>query len=128
MNQPRRQMRIGDAVRMLERFGIPATEALALLQARDVPALQARIKVAWKKRAFEAHPDRGGDEEAFKRLAAEYEALMSLRPALPPPAVRVIWFGGGASPWGDVTSASASASADTTTSTVYTWPWGPRRS
>lgn len=35
------------------------------------------IKKAYKKLAFKEHPDRGGDEEKFKKIADAYEKLMN---------------------------------------------------
>jgi hypothetical protein len=36
----------------------------------------AIIKAVWREMAKELHPDRGGDEEQFKRVKAAYDKLM----------------------------------------------------
>jgi hypothetical protein len=77
------QERIYSAQKIVEalgQFGIEPKEAVALLHAQDMPALQRRLKEEWHKLAFRLHPDRGGDEAAFKRLSALYDALEKLRP------------------------------------------------
>jgi curved DNA-binding protein CbpA len=38
-------------------------------------ASQAEIKAAWQRYAQKHHPDRGGDNAAFQRGRAAYEAL-----------------------------------------------------
>lgn len=38
-------------------------------------ASQDEIKRAWRKKAFQFHPDRGGDAEAFKQALFAYEVL-----------------------------------------------------
>lgn len=38
-------------------------------------ATDAEIKKAYREKAKEAHPDKGGDEESFKQLARAYEVL-----------------------------------------------------
>ncbi|BGP24165.1 hypothetical protein Rt10032_c03g1707 [Rhodotorula toruloides] len=42
-------------------------------------ATQAQIRIAYRKRALETHPDKGGCEEKFKKVQAAYEALCSKR-------------------------------------------------
>lgn len=46
----------------------------ALLYLRQ-GAPQAIIKAVWRELAKELHPDRGGDEEQFKKVKAAYERL-----------------------------------------------------
>lgn len=41
------------------------------------------IEAAYKQRAFETHPDRGGTREAFDRIRAAYEAGRAIRGASP---------------------------------------------
>jgi DnaJ-class molecular chaperone len=50
-------------------------------------ASESDIKAAYRKMAFDAHPDRGGNEEEFKRITAAYEYLTGKRQdkARPPP-------------------------------------------
>ena len=38
-------------------------------------ATEKEIKVAYKKKALESHPDRGGDEELFKKISKAYDVL-----------------------------------------------------
>lgn len=52
----------------------------ALMRAREVLGVGARaswkkIHAAYRRRAKEAHPDRGGSEEEFKKVQAAYELL-----------------------------------------------------
>lgn len=39
-------------------------------------ATEQEIKRAYKKKALRAHPDKGGDEEEFKRIKAAYDVLL----------------------------------------------------
>jgi len=55
-------------------------------QAREMPmasgieVVKAAVKAAWKKKAFELHPDRnGGDDEAFKAMKQKVEFVMALK-------------------------------------------------
>jgi hypothetical protein len=41
-------------------------------------APQAIIKAVWREMAKELHPDRGGDEEKFKKVKAAYEKLVKV--------------------------------------------------
>lgn len=50
-------------------------------------ASRAEIKRAWRRRAFELHPDRGGDVEEFKKVLEAYEFLVSRRQTSPRPEV-----------------------------------------
>jgi len=45
-------------------------------------ASEREIKAAYRKRALEAHPDRGGSDEAFRALQRAYESALkrSARP------------------------------------------------
>jgi hypothetical protein len=107
-------------------------QASSLDQARqNLDAFRDRVKAAWRKLAFELHPDRGGDAEAFKKLAgawAEIEKFLGALqvdnrpPAPPPPPVRVVFvgFGGGFHPFSTGTGTTTSA-----TGGFYgTWPFG----
>ncbi len=40
-------------------------------------ASQEDIKIAFRQKAMETHPDKGGDEEEFKKVRAAYECLIS---------------------------------------------------
>ncbi|BGP07525.1 hypothetical protein JCM10049v2_003363 [Rhodotorula toruloides] len=40
-----------------------------------VGATQSQIRIAYRKKALETHPDKGGCEEKFKKVQAAYEAL-----------------------------------------------------
>ena len=42
----------------------------------DEDADEAEIKQAFRRRALETHPDKGGDEEEFKRVREAYESLI----------------------------------------------------
>ena len=42
----------------------------------DEDADEAEIKQAFRRRALETHPDKGGDEEEFKRVREAYECLI----------------------------------------------------
>ena len=46
-------------------------------QILDVPetASQEEIKKAYRKKAVESHPDKGGDEEMFKKISEAYDVL-----------------------------------------------------
>lgn len=46
-------------------------------QILDVPetATQEEIKKAYRKKAIESHPDKGGDEEVFKKISEAYDVL-----------------------------------------------------
>ena len=46
-------------------------------QILDVPetASQEEIKKAYRKKAVESHPDKGGDEEVFKKISEAYDTL-----------------------------------------------------
>jgi len=57
-----------------------AQEAVAACERAKTDA-----KAAFKRLAFDAHPDRGGDVEAFKALTAAWSAIEKLTPALPKP-------------------------------------------
>nr|WP_305794588.1 J domain-containing protein [Halomarina rubra] len=54
--------------------GPTATEAYDVL-GLDPSADQSAVKRAYRERVKETHPDRGGSEEAFKRVTAAYERL-----------------------------------------------------
>ena len=41
----------------------------------DEKATQSEIKKSYRKKAIEHHPDKGGDEELFKRIKLAYEIL-----------------------------------------------------
>lgn len=38
-------------------------------------ATPAEIRAAWRRRAYETHPDRGGDLELFRRVKEAYADL-----------------------------------------------------
>lgn len=111
-----------EVIGMLAQLGIPEGESVALLQAQDIPALKGRIKKAWHARAFTLHPDRGGDAEEFKRLAAIYSMLQKVHwvqaaPRPPrmggifdgsPVRIEVVFSGGG---WTTYTSAGFSTTS-----------------
>ena len=46
-------------------------------QILDVPetASQDEIKKAYRKKAVESHPDKGGNEEVFKKISEAYDVL-----------------------------------------------------
>jgi len=48
-----------------------ARSILGLARGADAAAVRA----AYRRKVKEAHPDRGGSEEAFKRVTEAYEAL-----------------------------------------------------
>lgn len=50
------------------------TELYEILQV-DVSATQEDIKKAYRKKALEHHPDKGGDQENFKKINSAYEIL-----------------------------------------------------
>lgn len=74
----------GIVIAMIKEFGLDEEEIVSLLYAQDMPTLKKRIKERWHQLAFQLHPDRGGDENAFKRLSAIYTDVMQLQPAAPP--------------------------------------------
>ena len=41
------------------------------------------IREAWRKKALEAHPDKGGSEQAFNEVQAAYEWLKALHQCSP---------------------------------------------
>lgn len=84
---------VHEVIGMLGQFGIGREEAIALLRAQDMPALQKRLKEGWHKLAFQLHPDRGGDGEEFKRLSALYDALEKIQPVREPVARPTFWPG-----------------------------------
>ena len=64
-----------------------AAAATALLRTRDlyevlrVPRFSAtpvEIRTAYRRRALETHPDKGGSAEAFREVVLAFEALSSL--------------------------------------------------
>ena len=59
-------MSLAEAVRTL---GLPAGKALS-------PEI---VKSAYRRRALETHPDRGGDMKAFKRVHEAYEVLRHIQ-------------------------------------------------
>ena len=76
--------------RLLSELGLsaPAFRRLPYVSRRQLPkqlaALQEAVKQAWKRRAFELHPDRGAGawaEELFKELEEYVAVLRALTPA-----------------------------------------------
>jgi len=55
--------------------GISPAEAYRRL-GLDPGADEAAIRAAYRRKVKEVHPDRGGDEEAFKRVTMAYETLV----------------------------------------------------
>lgn len=89
-------------------LGMDAARVADELRADHLDALKAEAKKQWKQRAFSLHPDRGGDESEFKRVAEAHETIQALVPVqsqvIQAPVVRgpawrgvTIIFGGGAS-------------------------------
>lgn len=96
--------------------------------AKRLEELKEEAKKAWRKLAFDLHPDRGGDEERFKKVAAYHEMIEGLQ-AGPPPRPRPMPmqgpmivinmnFGGGFSGF---TSTNATTGTNTYTSTGGSW-------
>ncbi len=56
------------------RVGVATSADIAILGLRGQPT-DAEVRRAFKRRALETHPDRGGDAEEFKRVNAAYERL-----------------------------------------------------
>ena len=54
----------------------PPTSAKAILGV-DADATVDELKRAYRKRALETHPDRGGDANAFRLVQASYERLIA---------------------------------------------------
>ena len=54
--------------------------ALLGVTAASIPE---EVRAAYKKRALETHPDKGGDPEEFLRVKQAYEAITSGKAALP---------------------------------------------
>jgi len=52
---------------------------------KQFEALQEEARLAWRKRAFALHPDRGGDENEFKRVKELYELIERVGLVPPPP-------------------------------------------
>lgn len=50
----------------------PTAESVWSLLGITAQATQAELKAAYRKRATETHPDRGGDPETFRRVVAAY--------------------------------------------------------
>lgn len=50
-----------------------------------IEALKGAIRKSFRKAAFDLHPDRGGDEEAFKRLNAIMQAVEAMEAYRQPP-------------------------------------------
>ena len=50
--------------------------ALAILGFTEGSITLADIKTAYRKLALKHHPDKGGDEAEFKKIAAAYELLV----------------------------------------------------
>ena len=62
-------------------------EAVKILE-----ALKEEAKQAWRKIAFKLHPDRGGDEDEFKRVKESYDLIVELHAGPPPrPRPRPMW-------------------------------------
>ncbi len=67
-------------------LGAPIAELNGALSRPQSPAdaeqkladYKACVRRAWKKRAFELHPDRGGDAEQFKRMSATVDVVQAL--------------------------------------------------
>lgn len=57
-----------------ERVGPTRDEALAVL-GLEPGASRAEVRSAYREHAKQLHPDRGGDEDAFKRLNRAYDRL-----------------------------------------------------
>lgn len=110
-------MTIPEALTVLElalpqiRAASPA-EAQAALQAwKDGP-----LKAAWRAKAKASHPDRGGTDEAVRRVLAARDVLDGLhigvpRPSPPPTFVVVVEMG-------------YASTAGRPTTTTTTWRWG----
>ena len=47
-------------------------------QSKDMGTIK-KLKAAFRKLCMTHHPDKGGEEEAFKELMAEYESLIEWR-------------------------------------------------
>lgn len=63
-----------------QQAGVQSSPALGQVEAYrrlglDTDADESEVKRAYRERIKDAHPDRGGDEEEFKRLTEAYETL-----------------------------------------------------
>lgn len=56
----------------LQRSAVDATGTAFAALGLDPDASAAEVRAAYRERVKRIHPDRGGDEEAFKRLRAAY--------------------------------------------------------
>jgi hypothetical protein len=66
--------RTGTGAAARERSGPGRAEAYRTL-GLDPGADEADVREAYRERVKEVHPDRGGDEESFRRVTRAYEAL-----------------------------------------------------
>jgi hypothetical protein len=113
---------MNDVIRWFAALGIAANVVAARLKGRDIHAarkglksLQLEAHRRWKERAFDLHPDRGGNEEEFKKLKEIHDQIQSLnlQPPRPQPQfIRIVVQHGGA--W------SPNSTTSTTGSTTYT--------
>ena len=51
----------------------------------DPKASKEEIKKAYKKKALKSHPDKGGSDEMFQRVADAYNLLIAAKEAKPAP-------------------------------------------
>lgn len=119
----KRQYTVNDIVCWFAAFGVTTNAVMAQLNVRNIHAarkglesLQSEVHRRWKERAFDLHPDRGGDEEEFKRLKEIHDQIQSLnlQPIQPRPQfVHVVVYPGGA--WSSNSTASTSSSTYTST-------------
>jgi hypothetical protein len=69
-----------EAVRAAKRVAAPTVwQTLGLTPKATTP----EIKRAYRQRALAAHPDRGGSDEAFRKLQSAYEAALERRATRP---------------------------------------------
>lgn len=55
-------------------LGLSRSDALHVLELKD-DFSGKDLTAAWRRKAFETHPDRGGDEEEFKKISDAYRFL-----------------------------------------------------
>lgn len=59
---------------------------------KTLEVLKGEAKQAWRKLAFDLHPDRGGDENEFKKVKESYDLIVELHAGPPPrPKPRPVW-------------------------------------
>jgi len=73
-------------------LGLTPQALRACASAEDIDQLKKDVKRAYRQRALATHPDRGGNEDEFKQLAAAYsqiEGYLDNISAAPRPKVQI---------------------------------------